>query len=67
MDEGTISEDGWKQMQNEIRDEVLEAVEFAENSPAPEAEELFTDVYANPEKNLSPTATYTHGLKNPLL
>ena len=67
MDEGTISEDGWKQMQNEIRDEVLESVEFAENSPTPEPGELYTDVYANPQKNLSPTATYTHGLRNPLL
>ena len=67
IEEGHITEDAWKELQNEIRDEVLEAVDFAENSPAPEAEELFTDVYANPEKNLSPTATYSHGLKNPLM
>lgn len=68
MDEGHITEDGWKDMQNEIRDEVLDAVEFAENSPAPEVEaELFTDVYALPQKNLSPTAEYHHGAKNPLL
>jgi len=68
MDDGVITEGQWKAMQKEIRDEVKDAVDFAENSPAPETEaELFTDVYANPEKNLSPTATYHHGTKNPLL
>src|SRR5690606_39752225 len=68
MEEGAITEDGWKRMQNEIRDEVLEAVEFAENSPAPEVEAgLFTDVYALPQKNLSPTARYHHGARNPLM
>ncbi len=46
---------------------VRASVEFAENSPIPEPGELYTDVYANPQKNLSPTATYTHGAKNPLL
>ena len=68
MEEGHVTEDAWKTMQNEIRDEVLDAVEFAENSPAPEVEaELFSDVYALPQKNLSPTAEYHHGAKNPLM
>jgi pyruvate dehydrogenase E1 component alpha subunit len=68
MDEGHVTEDAWKDMQNEIRDEVLDSVEFAENSPAPTPEaELFSDVYALPQKNLSPTAQYHHGFKNPLL
>ncbi|MCC5821912.1 MAG: pyruvate dehydrogenase (acetyl-transferring) E1 component subunit alpha [Planctomycetes bacterium] len=68
MEEGSMTEDSWKTMQNEIRDEVLDAVEFAESSPAPEVEaELFTDVYALPQKNLSPTAEYHHGARNPLL
>ena len=28
---------------------------------------MFTDVYALPQKNLSPTAKYHHGARNPLL
>lgn len=68
LEEGAITEDGWKAMQKEIRDEVKDAVDFAENSPVPETEaELFTDVYANIEPNLSPTANYHHGTRNPLL
>tara|TARA_R110000737_G_scaffold2923_14_gene9666 strand:+ start:205 stop:1320 length:1116 start_codon:yes stop_codon:yes gene_type:complete len=67
MDSGDMTEDSWKAMQKEIKEQVRAAMKFAEESPAPESSELFTDVYANPEKNLSPTATYTHGLNNPLL
>jgi len=62
-----MTEDSWKAMQKEIKEQVRGAMKFAEESPAPESSELFTDVYANPEKNLSPTAVYTHGLNNPLL
>jgi pyruvate dehydrogenase E1 component subunit alpha len=64
---GHIDEAGWKAMQKEIRDIVRASVEAAEHAPVPEPGELFTDVYANPEKNLSPKATYTHGTKNPLM
>ncbi len=67
MGMGHIDEAGWKSMQKEIRNTVLDAVEAAENAAVPEPGELYTDVYANPEKNLSPTATYTHGTKNPLM
>jgi pyruvate dehydrogenase E1 component subunit alpha len=67
MESGDISEDQWKALQREIKDEVMDAMKFAEASPAPEAHELYTDVYANPEKNLSPTTEYWHGLNNPLL
>ncbi len=67
MDMGHIDEAGWKTMRKEIADIVRASVEHAEAAPVPEAGELFTDVYANPEKNLSPAATYTHGTKNPLL
>jgi hypothetical protein len=42
-------------------------MDFAENSPVPEMSELFTDVMMNPQANMSPTAVYTHGAKNPLL
>jgi pyruvate dehydrogenase E1 component alpha subunit len=67
MEMGHLSEDDWKSMQKEIRETVRAAVDAAENAAIPEDSELFTDVYANPEKNLSPTATYTHGTKNPLM
>lgn len=67
IDSGDMSEDEWKSMQKEIKAQVKGAMDFAEASPKPDASELFTDVYANPEPNLSPTADYTHGLNNPLL
>ncbi|MEO0630242.1 MAG: pyruvate dehydrogenase (acetyl-transferring) E1 component subunit alpha [Planctomycetota bacterium] len=62
-----IDEDGWKAMRKEIAAEVKDAVDFAESAEVPDPSELYTDVYANPEPNLSPTATYTHGATNPLL
>ncbi len=64
---GHITEDEWKSMRKEIADIVRASVDHAENAPIPEPGELYTDVYANPEKNLSPTATYAHGAKNPLM
>jgi len=67
LDANLITEAAWKDMQSDIKDQVRAAMDFAEKSPIPEAGELYTDVYANPEKNLSPTATYTHGTKNPLM
>jgi TPP-dependent pyruvate/acetoin dehydrogenase alpha subunit len=54
-------------MQREVKDIVAHAVKFAEESSAPELSELYTDVYANPQPNLSPIREYTHGAKNPLL
>ena len=62
-----IDEDGWKAMRKELTAIVRESVDFAENAPDPDPIELFTDVYVNPEPNLSPTANYAHGEKNPLL
>ncbi len=67
MESGDLSEDDWKSMQKEIRDEVMSAMKAAEDAPDPDPSELTTDVYANPEKNLSPQTTYTHGARNPLL
>ncbi len=63
----SLGEAEYQQMQVDIRNEVKASVEFAENSPAPELAELYTDVYANPMPNLSPSGEYTHGVKNPLL
>ena len=62
-----IDEAGWKAMRKEIGAEVKAAVEFAEQAPKPDPSELFTDVYVNPQPNLSPSADYHHGEKNPLL
>jgi len=65
---GCLSEDDWKAMQREIRDEIKQAMEFAENAEAPDPDaELYADVYASPIANLSPTRHYVHGAKNPLL
>jgi len=62
-----LSEDDWKGMQDEIKGIVKDAVKYAEEAPIPELDELNTDVYANPEPNLSPTEDYRHGARNPLL
>ncbi len=62
-----LSEAQFIEMQQDVKAVVAAAVQFAEDSPAPEAGELFTDVYVNIEKNLSPAAEYTHGVKNPML
>jgi pyruvate dehydrogenase E1 component alpha subunit len=67
MTMGHIDEAGWKAMRKEISNIVRASVEHAEAAPTPEPGELYTDVYANPEKNLSPTAIYSHGTKNPLM
>ncbi len=63
-----LTEDDYKAMQDDVKARVREAVKFAEESPIPEVEpELYADVYANPQKNLSPIRDYTQGAKNPLL
>ncbi len=65
---GSLSEDAYKQMQKDIRDEVRDSIDFAEKSDSPDpAAELYTDVYANPQPNLSPIGEYRHGARNPLL
>ena len=62
-----LSEPAFLDMQAEVREVVKKAVEFAETSPVPDASELYTDVLLNPMPNMSPTAEYKHGAKNPLL
>ncbi|GIW73573.1 MAG: pyruvate dehydrogenase E1 component subunit alpha [Phycisphaerales bacterium] len=67
-DRQAIDEAGWKAMRSEIREQVKDAVEFAEQSPAPSVEdELFSDVFIYPLPNLSPMGPYVQGSKNPLL
>jgi len=39
-----VGQDELKQLDREIKDHISEAAEFAQNSPEPEPEELFTDV-----------------------
>jgi pyruvate dehydrogenase E1 component alpha subunit len=63
-----LTEQAFMDIQGEIKAAVARSLEFAENSPAPDvATELYSDVYLNPMKNLSPMADYTIGSKNPLL
>ncbi len=65
---GAIDEDGWKSMQQEIKEEVLEAVDFAENAEAPDpATELYSDVLIKPMEGMSPSGAYLHGERNPLI
>jgi pyruvate dehydrogenase E1 component alpha subunit len=63
-----LTEESFLAIQREVKDRVRQALEFAESSPAPDVEaELYSDVYINPQPNLSPTRDYIHGAKNPLL
>ena len=48
VDEGIATEDEIDKLQSEIHDAVEEALEFARESPYPEPEELFEDMYADP-------------------
>jgi pyruvate dehydrogenase E1 component alpha subunit len=43
-----IDEKGLEAIDKQIREEVEDAIRFADESPLPDAEELYTDVYANP-------------------
>jgi pyruvate dehydrogenase E1 component alpha subunit len=63
-----LSEQGFLDLQAEVKETVRKAIEFAEQSPAPDVdEELYSDVFYNPMPNLSPIRDYIHGSKNPLL
>ncbi len=43
-----ISEKDYQAMEKRVQEEVAQALLFADESPLPEAGELYTDVYANP-------------------
>jgi pyruvate dehydrogenase E1 component subunit alpha len=45
--DGLIDDDGIKQMDEEVKAEVQDAYDFADQSPDPAPEELWTDVYAS--------------------
>ncbi len=49
----------WPTMEAEVREQVEQAVRFAEESPVPAPEELITDVYANPMTLKNPMAVIT--------
>jgi len=66
-DRDCLSEDEWKAMRKEIAATVKDAVKFAENAPAPELDELYSDVFINPEPQSSPIRDYVKGAPNPLL
>ncbi|MFN2515716.1 MAG: pyruvate dehydrogenase (acetyl-transferring) E1 component subunit alpha [Pyrinomonadaceae bacterium] len=47
-EEGVLTDSEFQKIEAEVKEQVEKAVQFAEQSPLPEPEELFTDVYANP-------------------
>jgi pyruvate dehydrogenase E1 component alpha subunit len=68
IDRKCLTEADFDAIVADAKAQALDSVEFAENAPAPEIEaELYSDVYANIEPNLSPTRDYVVGAKNPLL
>lgn len=48
VEQRVLDDDALKEIEREIQDEVEDAFRFAEESPLPAPEELYTDVYANP-------------------
>ena len=49
-EKGLIDDARFGEIEQQVREEVDRAVRFAEQSPEPAPEELFTDIYANPIK-----------------
>jgi pyruvate dehydrogenase E1 component alpha subunit len=47
-EEGVLSDEEFKRMDADVREEVDHSVKFAEESPLPGPEELYTNIYANP-------------------
>jgi pyruvate dehydrogenase E1 component alpha subunit len=61
-----LSEPAFIEMQTEVKEIVREALDFAEQSPAPDPEtELYSDVLVNPQPGMSPTRDYVHGAPQP--
>ena len=46
MSEGLLTEEGFKELEKRVEDDLNNAVEFAKASPFPDPEDLLTDVYA---------------------
>jgi pyruvate dehydrogenase E1 component alpha subunit len=49
-EKGVLDDDGLKAIEQRVREEVERSVKFADESPEPAPEELFTDIYATPIK-----------------
>ena len=49
-DKGVLDDAGLKEIEDRVRAEVERAVKFADSSPEPAPEELYTDIYATPIK-----------------
>ena len=47
-EEGVMSDEDFARIEAEVKEQVESAERFAEESPLPAPEELYTDVYANP-------------------
>jgi TPP-dependent pyruvate/acetoin dehydrogenase alpha subunit len=47
-EEGILDDKGLEQMEQQVREEIERAVRFADESPEPPPDELYSDVYANP-------------------
>jgi len=43
---GLITEEQYKELDKELKETVMQAVEFADSSPEPALEEMYTDIYA---------------------
>ena len=48
LEQNVIDEKGLEATDKEVREEVEDALRFADESPLPDAAELYTDIYANP-------------------
>lgn len=63
-----LTEAQLRAMQQEVREIVRDALDFADKAPFPDPEaELYTDVLVNPHPGMSPIRAYARGAKNPLL
>jgi len=47
-EEGVMSDSDFQRIEAEVKEQVEQALEFAEQSPLPDPTELHTDVYASP-------------------
>ncbi len=43
---GLITEEQYKELDKELKETVMQAVEFAEASPEPALDEMYSDIYA---------------------
>lgn len=62
-----LTEQQYNAIGDEVREVVKRGVDHAEAAEIPAAEELYADVFLNPQPNLSPTTDYVHGVRNPMI